>query len=50
MLLNGGPLEKQRQLKSQPSLKMFDNNNNNYNGHYVLELSRTSLVLNGVSK
>ena len=28
MYINGGPLEKQRQLKSQPSLKIFTNNNN----------------------
>ena len=29
MYLNGGPIEKQRQLKSQSSLKIFNNNNNN---------------------
>ena len=29
MHLNVGPLEKQRQLKSQPSLKIFNDNNNN---------------------
>ena len=29
MYSNGGPLEKQRQLKSQPSLKILKNNNNN---------------------
>ena len=27
--LNGGPLEKQLQLKSQPSLKIFNNKYNN---------------------
>ena len=31
MYLNGGPLEKQRELKSQPFLKIFNNNNNNNN-------------------
>ena len=31
MHLYGRPLEKQRQLKSQPSLKIFNKNNSNNN-------------------
>ena len=39
MHLNGGPLEKQRQLKSQPSLKTFNNNNSNKSILFMLLLA-----------
>ena len=52
MYLNGGPLEKQRQLKSQPSLKIFNTNNNNNNNnnarlrlYQYLEVLRDLVIL-----
>ena len=40
----GQPHEKQRQLKSQPSLKILNNNNNNNNSLHTLFFIRTKFI------